>query len=427
METSLARPRLYYGWFVVAVAFVLLLVTAGIRSVPGVLMLPLEQEFGWTRDLVSLAVGINLLFFGLCGPFAAAVMERFGMRQVMVAALVVLVIAVGLTTQMTSIWQFNLLWGVLGGLGSGALAGWVAATVANRWFTTHRGIVVGLLTASTATGQLVFLPLLAAMVQNVGWRSAVALIATVTVAIVPLVALVIRNRPQDVGLQPYGATSAELPPARPVAQNPFRLAFATLRDCLRSRDFLLLAGSFFVCGASTNGLIGSHLIPASHDHGMTEVVAASMLATIGIFDVIGTLASGWLSDRWSSRWLLFWYYGLRGLSLLFLPYAFDLGRPGLLFFIVFYGLDWVATVPPTVRLTADLFGKERVSTVYAWLFASHQLGASLAAVLAGSIRVSQGSYNPSFVAASILCFIASLLVIQIGKGAQKLPLGEATA
>lgn len=427
MDTPLARPRLHYGWFVVAVAFVLLLVTAGIRSVPGVLMLPLEQEFGWTRDLVSLAVGVNLLFFGLCGPFAAAVMERFGMRQVMVGALAVLVLAVALTTQMDAIWQFTLLWGIFGGLGSGALAGWVAATVANRWFTTQRGIVVGLLTASTATGQLIFLPVLAAMVEYVGWRSAVALIATVTVAIIPLVALVIRNRPQDIGLQPYGATSAELPPPAPTSKNPFRLAFQTLRDCIRSRDFLLLAGSFFVCGASTNGLIGSHLIPASHDHGMTEVVAAGMLATIGIFDVIGTLASGWLSDRWSSRWLLFWYYSLRGLSLLFLPYAYDLGRPGLLFFIVFYGLDWVATVPPTVRLTADIFGKERVSTVYAWLFASHQLGASLAAVLAGSIRVWQGSYNLSFIGASILCFIASLLVIQIGRGTQKLPLGEATA
>jgi MFS family permease len=427
MSALQPRPRLYYGWYVVAVAFTLLLVTAGIRSVPGVLMLPLEQEFGWTRATVSAAVGVNLLLFGLGGPFAAALMERFGMRRVMIGALAVLAGAVALTTQMRAIWQLTLLWGVFGGLGSGALAGWVAATVANRWFVTQRGLVVGLLTASTATGQLVFLPLLATIIEQLGWRSAVTLVAAITIAIIPLVALVIRNRPQDLGLRPYGATAAEASAPALAVANPIRLAFQTLRDCVRSRDFLLLAASFFICGASTNGLIGTHMIPASHDHGIPEVAAAGLLALIGVFDVIGTLASGWLSDRWSSRWLLFWYYSLRGLSLLFLPFAYDLGQTGLLFFIVFYGLDWVATVPPTVRLTADIFGKARVSTVYAWLFASHQLGASLAAVLAGTIRVWRGSYQLSFIGASVLCLLAAALVLQINAKARPLPLVEAAA
>jgi sugar phosphate permease len=424
METAPVRKGIHYGWYVVAVAFVTLLVTAGIRSVPGVLMLPLEQEFGWTRATVSAAVGVNLLLFGLCGPFAAAVMERFGVRRVMVGALAVLAVAVGLTTRMSQVWQLTLLWGVAAGLGSGALAGWVAATVANRWFVSQRGVVVGLLTASTATGQLVFLPLLAALVERGSWRSAVLLVAGATVAVIPLVALVMRNRPEDVGLRAYGASSAEpiVPALR--AANPFRLAIQTLRDCLRSRDFLLLTGSFFICGASTNGLIGTHMISASHDHGIPEVTAASLLALIGIFDVIGTLASGWLSDRFPSRWLLFWYYGLRGMSLMILPLAYELGRPGLLFFVVFYGLDWVATVPPTVRLTADIFGKARVSTVYAWLFASHQLGAALAAVMAGSIRVWRGSYQISFIGAGLLCLLAALMVLQIGKQSRVQPLAE---
>ena len=418
MIAKLTRGRIHYAWIVVAVTFITMLAAAGIRSVPGVLILPLEQEFGWTRATVSLAVSINLLLFGLCGPFAAAVMEKFGMRRMMAIALFVLALAVALTTQIHNAWQLYLLWGVVVGLGAGAMAGWVAAAVANRWFVERRGLVVGLLTASNATGQLLFLPMLAAVVVNVGWRPAVLIVAAVALIVCPLVILVIRNYPEDVGLHAYGAPDAErhVALARPAnVDNPFRMALATLVRGVQSRDFLLLAGSFFICGATTSGLVGTHLIPMSHEHGIPEVTAANMLALIGIFDLFGTMVSGWLSDRFDNRWLLFWYYSLRGLALIFLPYAYGTGLFGLGIFIVFYGLDWVATVPPTVRLTADLFGKRNVSTVYAWIFAAHQLGAAMAAFGAGALHTWLGDYQVSFMAAGGLALLAAGMALRIGR------------
>ncbi len=425
MLAKLIRGRIHYAWIVVAISFVTMLAAAGIRSVPGVLILPLESEFGWTRTTVSLAVSINLLLFGLCGPFAAAVMEKFGMRRMMTIALSVLAGAVALTTQIHNAWQLYLLWGVVVGLGTGAMAGWVAAAVSNYWFAERRGLVVGLLTASNATGQLVFLPMLAGVVEKYGWRPAVLIVAGVALVVAPLVALLMRNRPEEMGLQPYGAPAHE--PWSPtsgqptitihVAGNPFRVALMTLVRGVQSRDFLLLAGSFFICGATTTSLVGTHLIPMSHEHGIPEVTAANMLALIGVFDLFGTMASGWLSDRYDSRWLLFWYYGLRGLSLIFLPYAYGTGLFGLGLFVVFYGLDWVATVPPTVRLAADLFGKRNVSTVYAWIFAAHQLGAATAAFGAGALRTWLGDYQISFMAAGGLALLAAGMVLRIGRDA----------
>jgi sugar phosphate permease len=414
MIANLARGRVHYAWIVAAVTFVVMLGSAGVRSIPSILMLPLEDEFGWTRAAISLSISINLFLFGLCGPFAAAVMERFGMRRMMAGALIVLGLAVSLTTRMTEVWHLQLLWGVVVGLGSGAMAGWVAASVANRWFVERRGLVVGILTAAGATGQLIFLPVLATFVSRIGWRPAVLLAAAVSLLVVPLVLLVIRNHPQDVGLTPYGAP-ADVPRPPVPTGNPFARAIGTLVRGVRDRDFLLLSGSFFICGASTNGLIGTHLIPASIEHGIPPVDAASFLAVIGIFDVIGTTASGWLSDRFDNRWLLAWYYGLRGLSLLFLPYAYGTGYFGLALFIVFYGLDWVATVPPTVRLTADIFGRRNVGTVFAWILASHQLGAASIALGAGAMRTWFGDYQAAFMTSGILCLLAAGMVVRIGR------------
>ncbi|HEV8634492.1 MAG TPA: MFS transporter [Chloroflexota bacterium] len=419
MIATLVRGRLHYAWIVMAATFLTMLAAAGVRSVPGVLVLPLEAEFGWTRAAISLAVSINLVLFGLCGPFAAAVMERIGMRRMMVGALATLGLAVALTVGMRAVWQLQLLWGLVVGLGSGAMAGWVAATVANRWFAERRGLVVGILTAANATGQLVFLPILASLIVSAGWRWAVLLVSAAALLAIPPVALLIRDRPQDVGLRPYGApegVGSAVPPARP-SGNPFATALGTLRRGVRDRDFLLLAGSFFICGASTNGLIGTHLIPASIEHGIPEVTAAGFLAVIGVFDVVGTTASGWLSDRFDSRWLLAWYYGLRGLSLLFLPYAYGTGLFGLALFVVFYGLDWVATVPPTVRLTADIFGRHSVGTVFAWILASHQLGAAAIAFGAGALRTWLGDYQIAFMTSGVLCLIAAGMVVRIGKAA----------
>lgn len=435
----LIHGRVYYGWIVAGVTFLTLLASAGIRSALGVLIVPLEREFGWSRATVSVAVAVNLLLYGLCGPFAAALMDRFGVRRVMLTSLVLVATGVGATALLRAPWQFDLLWGLAVGVGTGAMALVLGAYVATRWFVERRGLVMGLLTASTATGQLLFLPSLASLVVAHGWRTAVLAVCGATLLIVPLVAVFMRNDPREIGLRPLGA--AESPPAPPAGTPGSAGAVAGLRQGIRSREFWLLAGSFYICGASTNGLIGTHLIPACLDRGIPEVTAAGLLAAMGVFDLVGTTVSGWLSDRWDSRYLLAWYYGLRGLSLLFLPtalsnqvlgwaalrtpFAFGPAPLGLVVFAVFYGLDWVATVPPTVRLAADAFGKHRVGVMFGWIVAAHQLGAATAAFGAGALRTWLGSYQVGFTVAGLLCLAAVALVLRIGAasrgGARLLP------
>jgi sugar phosphate permease len=413
----MARPgKLHYAWVVAAVTFLTLLAAAGVRAAPGVLIVPLEAEFGWSRATISFAVGVNIFLYGLIGPFAAAVMDRFGLRRTMLAALVFIVAGVALTALMKQPWQLVLLWGVVVGSGSGTMALVLGATVAARWFATRRGLVMGVLSASTATGQLIFLPVLASLAVNHGWRSVSLVGAAVAAALIPIVALFMRDRPEDVGLAPYGA---DLGTSRALAArgNPAATALLALRDGLRSRDFRLLASSFFICGASTNGLIGTHLIPACLDHGIPEVEGATLLAAMGIFDFIGTTLSGWLSDRWSNRGLLAWYYGLRGLSLVYLPFAFGMSFYGLPLFAMFYGLDWIATVPPTVRLTAQIFGAARGSIMFGWIAAAHQLGAATAAFGAGVLRGVLGTYLEAFMLAGLLCLGAALMVLFIGRNA----------
>src|SRR5437667_1443023 len=403
--------RFHYAWVVAAVTFIALRGAAGFRATPSVLIVPLQNEFGWNRAVISVAVSINLILSGLLGPFAAALMDRFGLRAVTVGALITVATGALLTTVMNAPWQLYLLWGVVVGLGTGCMASVLAATVAGRWFVHRRGLVLGALTAAGATGQLIFLPFLGWLAQNRGWRSAAITVGIAALAVVPVVVLFLRDRPADLRRRAYGATVPDTGPLS--AGNPIRNAFRGLAIGVRSRDFWLLSGSFFICGASTNGLIGTHLIPASMDHGMAEVTAASLLAVIGIFDVVGTLVSGVLTDRFDSRWLLFWYYGLRGLSLLFLPYAFGTAYFGLVLFIVFYGLDWVATVPPTVQLARKLFGQQNFTIVYGWIFAAHQLGAASIAFAAGAVRTFFGDYQLAFMSSGLLCLIAAGLVLRI--------------
>jgi MFS family permease len=404
-------PRIHYAWVAAAITFLTLLCAAAFRSTPSVLMVPLQHEFGWDRAAISVAVSINLVLFGLSGPFAAALMQRFGIKQVMVSALLLVATGVGLTTLMHTPWQLYLLWGVVVGIATGATASVLAATVANRWFVKGRGLVMGLLSASTATGQIGFLPFLAFLTGVAGWRAAALAVAAVALLLVPIVAVFMKNRPEDVGLRPYGASVAYTTPSP--KGNPIRVSLNGLRLGARSGSFWLLAGSFFVCGASTNGLIGTHLIPAAIDHGISEVTAASLLAMVGFFDIIGTVFSGWLTDRWNSRGLLCWYYALRGLSLFILPFALRSLGVSLIIFIVFYGLDWVATVPPTAALATEIFGPETGSVVYGWIFAAHQFGAAFAAYGAGAIRTWMGDYLAAFVIAGALCLIAAALVISI--------------
>lgn len=398
--------KIHYAWLVAGVTFLVLLAAAGVRSTPSLLMVPLEAEFGWSRALVSAAVAINILLFGLIGPFAASWMNRIGLRRAVSGALVLLSVSVLATSRMSAPWQMILLWGVLVGVATGATSMVLSAVVTSRWFHTRRGVVVGFLSAANATGQLIFLPSMAQIQTEQGWRS-LALTVGAGAGIVALVAwLVLRDSPASVGLRPYGATE-DLPPSN----TPLR-PLEALRVAARQPVFWLLAGTFFVCGASTNGLIGTHLIPACHDSGIPEIRAAGLLALMGIFDIIGTTASGWLTDRVSPRLLLCIYYGLRGLSLLFLPSMLAQGdTPQLSIFAFFYGLDWIATVPPTVRLTSDAFGAQNTGVIYGWIGAAHQLGASLAAFGAGSIRTTMGDYRWAFLIAATLCFLAALAFV----------------
>lgn len=408
------RAPLHYGWIVAGTTFVTLLCAAAVRATPSILIVPLEEAFGWSRATISSAISINLLLYGLMGPFAAALMDRFGIRRVVVVSLTIICLGVALTRQMTQPWQLILSWGVLVGLGTGTTATVLGATVVNRWFHERRGLVMGVLTAATATGQLIFLPILAALVQRRGWQAVPTTVAVVIACVIPLVAVFVRDRPSTLGLRAYGAPAGSVEPPRST-RSPLVHAFAVLRRGTRSRDFWLLFASFFVCGATTNGLVGTHLVPACMDHGIPEVRAAGLLAMMGVFDLVGTTASGWLSDRRDSRWLLFWYYGLRGLSLLFLPYAFQLSEGALAVFAIFYGLDWIATVPPTMKLTTDVFGRQDAPVAFGWIFAGHQIGASFGALSAGIIRTSTATYTLAFLGAGAFCLVASVLVLRIGR------------
>lgn len=406
MTVLRAPGRLHWAWVVAGVSFVAILGAAAFRSVPGVMMNPLYQEFGWSHGTVGVAMAVNMTLYGVTAPFAAALMDRFGVRPVLSGALLLIASGSALSVVMTASWQLVLLWGVLVGIGTGAISMGFVATVATRWFEARRGLVTGVLTAASATGQLIFLPVVAEVTTRHGWRWASLIVAAAALAVVPLVAVFMRNHPRDLGLTAYGAdtdTGAE------VATGTFRAAFDGLLIGLRSRPFWLLAASFAICGMTTNGLIGTHFIPAANDHGMPTTLAAGLLATIGILDVAGTVFSGWLTDRVDPRLLLCVYYAGRGISLLLLPSLLSpQAEPGTWVFIIFYGLDWVATVPPTIVLCRDFFGS-RSPVVFGWVFASHQLGAAVAAAGAGWIRDLQGTYDLAFYLAAGLCFGAAML------------------
>jgi sugar phosphate permease len=418
LSAALARRNIHYGWVMVGVTFFTALISAGTVGAPGVFIVPLQHEFGWTTAEISSALSIRFILFGLMAPFAAALLNRYGLRNVTLAAQLIVVSALIASLAMTKIWQLMLLWGVVIGIGTGMTALVLGATIATRWFAGRRGLVIGILTASVATGQLVFLPLLASLTGRFGWRIALALVCVMLGVSAFAVLLMMRDRPSDVGLRPFGDTGTEpLPAPAPNNAPIMAAALGTLREAARTRAFWILFGTFFVCGASTNGLVQVHLIPMCLDFGIPQVQAASLLAAMGIFDFFGTICSGWLSDRYDNRYLLFWYYGLRGLSLLFLPFT-DFSFFGLSLFAMFYGLDWIATVPPTVRLTAQRFGPERANLVFGWIFAGHQLGAGTAAFGAGLSRTVLSSYLPAFFAAGALCLVASLSVLAMSRQAK---------
>ena len=414
--------RFYYGWVVVAVVFLALLVSAGVRAAPAVLINPLESELGWSRAAISFAVSIGLLLYGLSGPVAGWLMDRFGPTRVVLFGLVVIGGSTLAGAAMTQLWQLNLFWGALSGIGTGVVAPVLGATVANRWFVERRGLVLGILGAAASAGQLVSVPALMWLVVAVGWREGTVYLALVALLVFVPVLLFMRDDPARMGLRPYGegekeASVAEESPApepgTAVADAGREEGGGVLRRAVRAPEFWLLSGSFFICGASSNGIIGVHFVPHSIDHGIPEVTAASVLALMGAMNFVGTIASGWLTDRYDPRKLLAVYYSLRGLSLLLLPFVDAFA--GLAIFAIFFGLDYIATVPPTVALVADRFGRAHVGTVFGWVFFAHQIGAALAAYLGGVARDSLGDYTAAFLAAGILAILAALMASRVSR------------
>jgi len=419
VSTSLDRRGVHYAWVIAAVTFFAMLTTAAALGLPGAMLQPLSKEFGWTTDQLSSVFAVRFALFGLLGPFAAIFIARFGLRRIMVTAASFIAAAMVLATGVTQLWQLFLLWGLVLGCGTGLTALVLGAMVASRWFTERRGLVVGMFAASTATGQLIFLPIAAWLIEHLGWRFAVIPIFVACVAVAILATLFMRDHPRDVGLRSYGEPEgtpqeAVAPPAPLNFFGPFKV----LAEASRNRTFWILAGTFFICGLSTNGLVQTHFISLCGDYGMTAVPAASVLSMMGAFDLFGTTLSGYLSDRYDNRKLLFWYYGLRGLSLFWLPYS-TFTLYGLSVFAMFYGLDWIATVPPTVKLAAQEFGKERAGMVFGWVFAAHQLGAAVAAYGAGLTRTLLLTYTPALIAAGAACLLASAMVMAIKRQPRK--------
>jgi MFS family permease len=443
------RRRIHPAWTVAAVAFLALVGAAGFRAAPGVLMIPLQNEFGWSTTVLSAAVSINLVLFGLTAPFAAALMERFGVRAVTAVALMLIGAGSALTVLVNQSWQILLTWGLLIGLGTGSMALVFAATIANTWFAKSRGLVIGILTAGSAAGQLVFLPAIALLAQDPGWRQASLLIAAGALAVVPLVLKFLKNSPAEVGVLPYGArppaaegtaapdsagsaaaasevagpdaaaSESVAPEVAEPRRNAAVRALQVLKRASKVRTFWALVAGFAICGATTNGLIGTHFIPSAHDHGMPETTAAGLLAVVGLFDIVGTIASGWLTDRFNPRILLAVYYQFRGIGLLVLPLLLSATvQPSMIVFVVIYGLDWVATVPPTAAICRQVFGADG-SVVFGWVFAAHQLGAAAAALAAGAVRDATGQYTYAWFAAAAMCTIAAVISASIRKDARK--------
>ncbi len=410
--------KVHYSWIILIITFLAIIVAGIVRSSSGVFIAPFEKDFGWGRPSISFAFAVSLFLYGFSGPFMAAFVEKFGLKRMMLGSMALLAAGLALTFIMESEWQLILIWGIIIGLGSGLFLTVLSTQVANRWFVKRRGLAVGILTAATATGQLILLPVLAALIERYSWEAAVLLILALSIIMLVIIAILMRSYPRDIGVPPYGQEELESE-ASPSMGNPFKIAVSALVEGLRAKEFWLLAGSFFICGLSTSGLIGTHFISYCISFGIPVLTAASLLSFMGIFDLIGTTVSGWLSDRFDNRWLLFWYYSLRGVSLLCLPFALESGSyTWLMVFAIFYGLDWIATVPPTIGLTRQRFGIQKSAMMYGWIMAAHQVGAGVAAYTGGVFYTVFGSYTWAFILAGGFCALASLFVILIRKNTE---------
>ena len=411
------RPPLslpfHYGWVVVALAFLTTLTGAGVRSSPSVLIHPLEMEFGWSRAAIASVISVNLLLFGIASPVSGWLLDRFGARRVMMGSLTLLIVGVSGTMVMSRFWQFFLVWGLIVGVGAGGVGSVLSAAVGSRWFVAKRGLALGILGSASSTGQLIFIPLFMAMIAFAGWRMGSMTLIVVAVVLLPVIFVWMRDDPSDVGLLPYGVVhppAASAGAAVPARRPPTPDAGVSLRTVLGNTTFWLLAGSFLVCGGTSVGLIGTHLIPHEIDHGIPQVTAASVVGVMGGLNFVGTILSGWMVDRVEARKWLAFVYALRGLSLFILPLVQDVS--GLFAFAVVYGLGWFATVPPTMAITADTFGAANVGRVYGWIFLAHQIGAAIMAATAGALRTSLGDYRLAFLSGGVVAMFAAGLALQ---------------
>ncbi|MDQ6599031.1 MFS transporter [Bacillus salipaludis] len=408
--------RIHYSWFILAITFFSIIAAGIVMSSSGVFIDPFEKEFGWDRSEIALAFAISMFLYGISGPFMAALLNVIGLKKMMIASMATLLIGIILTFIMNQSWQMILIWGIIIGLGSSLFLTVLSPYVANHWFEKRRGLAVGILTASSATGQLILLPVLATIIDHYSWRPAIGLMMILSIIMLLIILLFMKNKPKDVGILPYGLEEEIQESNEGPKENPIVIAFKGLFEAVKVKEYWLLSGSFFICGLSTSGLVGTHFVSYCISFGIPLVTAASFLSFMGIFNLVGTTLSGWLSDRFDNRWLLFWYYGFRGASLLLLPYALNEGSTTMLvIFTVFYGLDWIATVPPTISISRQIFGTTKSGIVYGWIFASHQVGAATAAYGGGLIYKFFNTYTWAFFLAGVFCLLASLFVIIIKK------------
>jgi sugar phosphate permease len=402
---AMAARGIHYGWLMAGLVFLAGLCESAAMSVPSVLLTPMSNDLGWSISELAGPLGLRVALFGLVAPFAGGLILLYGPRAVLVASAALLIAGLVLVITMKAKWELWLGLGVLMGLAPGLTAIAMAATIATRWFTAQRGLVLGILSAASATGQLIFLPPAAWITETYGWRAALLPFVLLNGALAVLFILFSRDRPADVGLPPFGEDTVLPGPPEP-SGNVFAVSFDALLSASGSLLFWVVTFAFFICGVSSIGLM-PHFVTFCGDFGVSPIFSASMLAAIGVFDFIGTIGSGWLSDRFDNRWLLACYYGFRGLSLIWLPFS-GFSLFGLSMFAMLFGLDFVATVPPSVRLTAQEFGRERAPVVFGWCFAAHQLGAGAMAFAAGLSRDALATYIPAFLAAGALCIVAAM-------------------
>jgi MFS family permease len=406
---SRARGALHDAWIVLGAVMIIMLLASGLRAVFGVFIKPIEATFGWDRASLSGVAALSLLLLGAVGPVAGWLADRWGPRRVIVFGCLILAAGTVLSSQVMSLWQIYLSAGVLMAVGGGGIQMSTAATVAARWFEARRGLVLGILGGAMSAGQLVIIPLAVWLTLHHGWRQSFLWLGIALLIIaLPLALWFVKDDPARYGLQPYGAGQSR-PEGGQHPKTPERRV--PIGEAMQVPAFWLLASTFFVCGYTTGGLVLTHLVPHAADHGFSEMNAAQAMGVMGALNILGTVASGWICDHFGRKGPLAFYYAVRGLSLLFLLYVWNV--PSLNLFAAIFGLNYISTVPATTTLTANIFGRYSIGTLSGWIYFAHQVGAALGAAVGGWMFQATGSYGWAFVSGAVLAFVAAALALAI--------------